>query len=157
MTDQTTRREFLNKASELLAMLIALILAVPLLGFSLATIFQRRKSNWVRLGPVSEVKRGEPTRFVYSFLKEDAYLQKVERGTVYVITHDGRHFKVLSNICTHAGCGVRWEKKAGAFLCPCHDGRFDINGRVIAGPPPRPLDEIEHKIEGGFIFIKMEV
>lgn len=157
MENQTSRRQFLKKVSDLLGALLAFLIGIPLIGFSLAPLFQKRRNLWVRLGSISEVKRGEPTKFIYSFLREDAYLQKQERGTVYVVTQDGREFKVFSNICTHAGCGVRWEKNAQAFLCPCHNGRFDINGKVIAGPPPKPLNEIEHKVEGGVIFIKMEV
>jgi Rieske Fe-S protein len=156
MTNQSSRRQFLRWVSDLLGAIVAVILAVPLIGFSLAPLLQKRKDLWVRLGPLSDVKKDEPTKFVYSFTREDAYLQKVERGTVYVLTHDGRAFKVFSNICTHAGCGVRWEKGQGAFLCPCHNGRFDINGKVVAGPPPRPLNEMEHKVDGGVIFIKME-
>lgn len=154
--EEISRRQWLSKMCGLLSAIIAALLGIPLLGLALGTMFQRRKNLWVKVGPVSEVKKGEPTKFVYSFLKEDAYLQKTERGTVYVITHDGKNFKVFSNICTHAGCGVRWEKQMNAFLCPCHNGRFDINGQVIAGPPPKPLEEIEHKVEGGSIYIKVK-
>jgi len=152
----SSRRRFLRAMSQLLAGIISALLAVPLIGFSLAPLFQKRREVWVKLGPISSVKKGEPARFVYSFFREDAYLHKVERGTVYVVTSDGRTYKVLSNVCTHAGCGVRWDDKARAFLCPCHNGRFDIAGRVVSGPPPKPLNEIEHKVEGGVISIRMK-
>jgi cytochrome b6-f complex iron-sulfur subunit len=44
----------------------------------------------------------------------------------------------LSAICPHLGCLVKYRKE-GFIQCPCHDGRFDFSGNVIAGPPPRPL------------------
>ncbi|HWC69728.1 MAG TPA: Rieske (2Fe-2S) protein [Actinomycetota bacterium] len=49
-----------------------------------------------------------------------------------------------SSICTHLACGVLWEERDEALICPCHDGRFAAaTGEVLAGPPPRPLPVIE--------------
>jgi cytochrome b6-f complex iron-sulfur subunit len=41
--------------------------------------------------------------------------------------------------CTHTGCVVRWRLAEKVYVCPCHDGRFGADGRVISGPPPLPL------------------
>jgi Rieske Fe-S protein len=41
--------------------------------------------------------------------------------------------------CTHTGCVVRWKPAEKAYVCPCHEGRFGADGRVISGPPPLPL------------------
>jgi cytochrome b6-f complex iron-sulfur subunit len=41
--------------------------------------------------------------------------------------------------CTHTGCVVRWRPAENVYVCPCHDGRFGADGRVISGPPPLPL------------------
>ncbi len=41
--------------------------------------------------------------------------------------------------CTHLGCEVSWEEGDRRYHCPCHEGLFDEKGRVVAGPPPRPL------------------
>ena len=49
-----------------------------------------------------------------------------------------------SSVCTHLSCTVLWNGPAARIDCPCHDGRFDpLDGRVLAGPPPRPLPKIE--------------
>lgn len=151
-----SRRQFLAMMCGLLSGVIGAILGVPLLVFSVAPLLRRQKNLWVKVCPTSGVQKGEPMRFVYSFLREDAYLQKTERGTVYVMTDDGRYFTVLSNVCPHAGCGVRWDRQSKAFLCPCHNGRFDAKGKVIAGPPPKPLNEVVHEARDGFLFIKMK-
>lgn len=51
-------------------------------------------------------------------------------------------FSALSAVCTHLGCIVQWKKETDDFLCPCHGGRFTVEGAVIAGPPPRPLAKL---------------
>jgi nitrite reductase/ring-hydroxylating ferredoxin subunit len=56
-----------------------------------------------------------------------------------------------SSICTHLACGVLWEEREEALICPCHDGRFAAStGAVLAGPPPRPLPviELEERADG---------
>jgi nitrite reductase/ring-hydroxylating ferredoxin subunit len=50
--------------------------------------------------------------------------------------------------CTHSGCVVRWDAPTRSYLCPCHDGRFDENGRAVAGPPPSPLRVLPAAIVG---------
>jgi Rieske Fe-S protein len=55
----------------------------------------------------------------------------------------------VSTTCTHLGCGVAWNAERKAFLCPCHGGVYGADGRVIAGPPPRPLARAPLVIEGG--------
>jgi len=45
-----------------------------------------------------------------------------------------------SAVCTHLACAVLWRAEDGQLECPCHDGAFDpATGKVVAGPPPRPL------------------
>jgi len=56
---------------------------------------------------------------------------------------------VRSAVCTHLGCIVQWQKERGQFLCPCHAGLFGIDGRVLSGPPPKPLEAIPFTIADG--------
>ncbi len=56
--------------------------------------------------------------------------------------------RAFSMVCTHLGCIVRWEEGKKEFYCPCHDGRFDQFGEVLAGPPPVPLEQIAVRVEG---------
>lgn len=72
---------------------------------------------------------------------------------VWVI-HDRRgNYKALSAICTHLGCIAEWQEDKQIFFCPCHAGFFDDNGRVLSGPPPRPLPEYSLKIKDEKIYI----
>ncbi len=50
--------------------------------------------------------------------------------------------------CTHLGCEVVWNEAEATYDCPCHEGRFDADGRVIEGPPTGALREIPARIEG---------
>lgn len=57
----------------------------------------------------------------------------------------------LSLQCTHMGCVVRWTPEKDRFVCPCHHGHFDAEGRAVEGPPVRPLDPVPARIEGNVV------
>ena len=63
------------------------------------------------------------------------------RPVLVVNTDEG--IRALSAVCTHLGCVVKWKKGRRQFFCPCHGGRFGVDGRVLGGPAPRPLASLE--------------
>ena len=71
---------------------------------------------------------------------------------VLVNTSDGQ-IRAFSAVCTHLTCTVRYEGDTGTLFCPCHNGRFDLAGNVISGPPPKPLEAYEVEVSGGDIFV----
>jgi cytochrome b6-f complex iron-sulfur subunit len=62
-------------------------------------------------------------------------------------------YAAYSLVCTHLGCIVKWEPQNADFHCPCHAGKFDPEGNVISGPPPRPLTKLMLAIEGENIYV----
>ncbi len=56
--------------------------------------------------------------------------------------------------CPHAGCNVNWQANQTAFVCPCHDSRFDFSGKVLQGPADKPLTTYESKIEEDQVMVK---
>ncbi len=70
-----------------------------------------------------------------------------------VINRPHKGFIVLSKVCTHLGCIVEYEADKDRMLCPCHAGTFDLDGNVISGPPPKPLQRLPFRIEGETIVI----
>jgi cytochrome b6-f complex iron-sulfur subunit len=76
-------------------------------------------------------------------------ISKLEQNNFVIVPVSGQRVIVLesanqellafSAICTHESCTVTYQPAQSAIWCPCHDGRFDLNGRVLSGPPPRPL------------------
>lgn len=59
---------------------------------------------------------------------------------------------MLSAVCTHAGCLVKWSATESHFVCPCHGGTYDVDGSVFSGPPPKPLPEIAVRVADGQIY-----
>lgn len=62
---------------------------------------------------------------------------------VLVVALPGGSLRALSARCTHLGCIVRLAREGAALECPCHGGRFALDGRVLAGPAPAPLAAFE--------------
>lgn len=63
-------------------------------------------------------------------------------------------YVAYSLVCTHLGCIVKWEVNNQVFHCPCHGGKFDTAGAVIAGPPPSPLKKFKIAVAGNEIFVE---
>ncbi len=72
-------------------------------------------------------------------------------GRFYLVRLADGGFLALSSRCTHLGCVVPWNEKAGTFPCPCHASSFDLRGEVLSAPAPRPLDLFPVVIEGGIV------
>jgi len=82
---------------------------------------------------------------------EDGYMTRAihERLAVVQDASSPSGLSALSTTCTHLGCGVAWSAARKVFLCPCHGGVYGADGRVLAGPPPRPLARAPLVIAGG--------
>jgi cytochrome b6-f complex iron-sulfur subunit len=72
---------------------------------------------------------------------------------VIIINSKERGFIAFSKICTHLGCLVKYHKDRMLFICPCHAGIFDLEGNVVSGPPPSPLQKFAVKVDGDNIVI----
>ncbi|MEJ2314069.1 MAG: Rieske (2Fe-2S) protein [Nitrospirota bacterium] len=72
---------------------------------------------------------------------------------IIVINRRGKGYIALSRVCTHFGCLVMYDKEQGRLVCPCHAGIFTLEGNVVSGPPPRPLERIPIEVTGDMIFV----
>jgi menaquinol-cytochrome c reductase iron-sulfur subunit len=79
----------------------------------------------------------------------DGWLKSSTIKSVWAVRKNDDEVTIYSPLCTHLGCGFRWEPEKQVFICPCHASVFDIEGRVLEGPAPRPLDTLPVKIENG--------
>jgi Rieske Fe-S protein len=61
-------------------------------------------------------------------------------------------FRAFSATCTHLDCTVQFDDETKRLWCPCHNGWYDLEGRNVAGPPPRPLDTYEVQVVEDDIF-----
>jgi Rieske Fe-S protein len=63
-------------------------------------------------------------------------------------------YRAMSAACTHLGCTVQYRPDLREIWCACHNGMYDLNGRTISGPPPRPLEAFEVQVRGDDIFVR---
>lgn len=154
LREQVGRRQFLGFVTWVLGGLITAVYAIPGLAYLLGPALQRaEQANWLPLASISKVEIGTPALFKTTVERKAGWVTSQEELAVYVLTENGREFIAMSNICTHLGCRVRWISEREIFFCPCHNGVFDKDGAVLDGPPPRPLDRFEVKVDNDQLFI----
>jgi cytochrome b6-f complex iron-sulfur subunit len=66
-------------------------------------------------------------------------------------------WKAFSAVCTHLNCTVQYQDSRREIWCACHNGTYDLEGRVASGPPPKPLEELAVKIRGDEVVISKRV
>lgn len=77
-------------------------------------------------------------------------------NTPGILIHDEEgNLKAFSLVCTHMACVVSWQAEKKEFYCPCHDGYFDADGKVISGPPPAPLERWLVEVKGDQVLVKL--
>jgi len=62
-------------------------------------------------------------------------------------------WKAFSAVCTHLNCTVQYRDSTRQIWCACHNGTYDLNGSVVSGPPPNPLEEYTTNIRGDEVVI----
>lgn len=153
--DGISRRKLLVRSVGVMGGAIAAAIGVPAVFYVAGPSTEDTGTQeWIRLGSAGSVDPGEPTLMKATVERRSGYLTNVEELSVFVTTENGVDFVALSNVCTHLGCRVRWVDDQDGFFCPCHNAVFNPDGSVATGPPPRPLDRFETKVEDGQIFIK---
>jgi Rieske Fe-S protein len=153
--EDVTRRKFLITGVAVMSGAIAATVGVPAILFVAGPAQEQGDAQeWIRLGSVGSVETGTQTLMKATIERRAGYLTTTEELSVFVSTESGTDFVALSNICTHLGCRVRWVDEQDGFFCPCHNAIFGPDGAVLQGPPPRPLDRFETKVEDGQIFIR---
>jgi cytochrome b6-f complex iron-sulfur subunit len=98
---------------------------------------------------VTSVKAGKVT----TFAKDSGTIIRFGNKPVILVRTSGGELRAFSATCTHLDCTVQYRKDMGLIWCACHNGKYDLNGRNISGPPPRPLDVYRVVIQGEDVFI----
>ena len=149
---RSTRREWLVRSFWAAISVVTVGLATPLIGYFAAPLLRRRAKARVRLGTLSAFPTDRPQRVEFTMRRRDGWVTDEGRFTAWVVRR-GNDVRVFDPRCTHLGCAYHWHTESGRFLCPCHNGLFDTDGRVVGGPPPRPLDTYAVTIEAGDVFV----
>jgi len=78
---------------------------------------------------------------------DGAVVVKAPRDTILVVRTSMTAMQAVSDVCTHAGCAVRYEHVNKVLLCPCHGSRFALSGAVLQGPATRPLAKYQTQLD----------
>jgi len=158
---EVERRDFVNIVLVGLGSLMGLIIGIPAIAYLLSPAVKVQvEEAWIPLGPLDSYPIDNPTLFPYTRTKVNGWEKTVNSFGAYVWRYgEGEsEVSVYSNMCTHLSCRVTWQEDRTIYFCPCHDGGFNKEGEVVAGPPPESLYEFETKVEEGILSIMhMEV
>jgi Rieske Fe-S protein len=91
---------------------------------------------------INSIKAG----LVGDFPTNTSQILKFGRKPVILIRTDSGNFIAFEATCTHLDCIVQYRDDTKQILCACHNGIYDLKGRNVSGPPPRPLDELSVNI-----------
>ncbi len=139
--DLKNRRDFLKY-----------LLSAGVLGFAASVIYpvlsylKPPKQSEVEVTSVSAGKLSD-------FPKDSGKIIRFGNKPVLVVYSADGNLHALSAECTHLGCTVQFRKDLDLIWCACHNGKYDLNGRNISGPPPRPLTPFKVIVKAGEIFI----
>jgi len=147
------RRTFLAWVSGSIAAAIGLVVGIPLVGYTILPALKRREEEWNDVGTVQSLQPGIPKEMACIHSLTDGWQKTTTKKSLWAVKDDKGEVTVFSPLCTHLGCGYRWEPDKEKFYCPCHHSFFSLDGKVLSGPAPRPLDTLPAKIENGRLLV----
>jgi len=150
---ETTRRNFYVGAIYGLMGAISAALGIPALIYLLFPPKAKKEEEWIAIGDITRIAPNSPVELTFRRNRVDGWKVISEKSTAWVVKSADNKVTAYGPQCTHLGCAYHWEEGKNEFLCPCHNSLFGIDGRVISGPAPRPLDRYETKIDGNKLLV----
>jgi Rieske Fe-S protein len=86
---------------------------------------------------INSIEAGTASDFPYN----NGEIVKFGRIPVLLIRTDNGDFRAFAGTCTHLDCIVQYREDTKQIWCACHNGIYDLTGRNLSGPPPKPLEE----------------
>jgi Rieske Fe-S protein len=123
-----------------LAMWVGSVL-YPILAYLRPPVQAEVEVTSVRVGTISDVQKD--SGMIVRFGNKPVILVRLANG----------EFRAFEATCTHLDCTVQYRKDLQMIWCACHNGRYDLTGRNIAGPPPRPLSEFRVVVKNDELFV----
>lgn len=116
----------------------------PLFSYLQPPAVAEPQATSVKVGPRAEIPPN--TAKIFKFGRKPGIL---------IHTADGK-LRAFAATCTHLDCTVQYKADWKLLWCACHNGRYDLDGRNISGPPPRPLEEYTVHVRDGEIYVSRE-
>jgi menaquinol-cytochrome c reductase iron-sulfur subunit len=148
-----SRRSFYVGAIYGLWGIITAALGLPAIFYLFLPPKVKQENNWVEIGDVTKLSPNTPMEMTFRRNRVDGWKILSEKSTAWVVKQADNQVVAFGPQCTHLGCAYHWEEGKNEFLCPCHSSLFAIDGKVVSGPAPRPLDRFETKVQGSKLLI----
>jgi len=153
--DDLGRRTLLTYGIFAIGGLIAAAIGIPAIGSFVLPTLRSGKTNFVPAGTTNDFV-GQPKKSEVTVTKRDGWLELRQKKSVWVVRKSNTDFTVFNGTCVHLGCAFSWQPGQSEFICPCHGGRYSIDGKVLGGPPPRPLDTLNWRIDGNNLLVEYQ-
>jgi len=152
MTSNSDRRGFFLTIVYGLWAAMAAALSLPAAIYLLLPPKLRRDTEWTDAGDVTKMVSDSPVEMVFRRNRTDGWRVLSEKSTAWAVKLNNEIIAFAPQ-CTHLGCAYHWDDPKKQFLCPCHTSVFSIDGKVISGPAPRPLDRFNAKVENNKLLL----
>jgi Rieske Fe-S protein len=113
----------------------------PALRYIIPPPVAESTSRSVVAGRAAELKNNSGK--IFKFGSKPALLVRMPDGT----------FRAFTAVCTHLNCTVQYRDDLHQIWCACHNGLYDLEGRNVSGPPPRPLEVYEVHVQGDDVVV----
>lgn len=151
---QAERRSFFGAIIGLVVSGITATLGVTIGRYSIAPAFSGSKTErWIDLGSIEEIPEGKLVKRGLMISQSAGWGEFMTKRSVWIVRKRDE-FKVFSAVCPHLGCTV--NNSGESFVCACHGSTWDMTGNKLAGPTPRNLDSLEHRVENNLLKIKYQ-
>ncbi len=145
------RRDFLKKIIKAFFFSISFSL-ILILSYIYPSRIKQKKLSYIYLTEEEALHKSGIKRLEYKYnLHEKTIVSFV------FLKKEGEELTAFSPLCTHLGCLLKWNNIEKEFVCVCHGGKFDMDGKVIAGPPPKPLERLPLSIRDGKVYIGIKL
>jgi Rieske Fe-S protein len=138
---ERSRRTFLDYVLGAGAVLFSWTVFYPLFRFLIPPPSEEAKPSSVLAGTTDELEPNSGK--IFRFGNKPGILIRTPEGEL----------RAFTAVCTHLGCTVQYRKDYEHIWCACHNGHYDLLGRNIAGPPPRPLEPYVVNVRGNKVFV----
>ncbi len=152
--EEVSRRGFLGWAAGSIAALGSLFVAIPLVGSIVTNVQAKNAEAFVTVGDVSGLKPDEPQAFPFLDDVRDAFLREQVPRMVWVVKRPNGAVIAYSPVCPHLGCEFFLDPAERRFVCPCHASQWNVDGQVLHGPTPRPMDTLPSKVVDGSLQVR---
>ena len=144
LSEKKTRRDFIKYSLTAAVTAFAAIVIYPIIEFLKPPKQTEVEVTSVNAGKVEDMKPGD-----YKIIRFGS-------KPVIIIRLDDKNFRALSATCTHLDCTVQYKKQEKVIWCACHNGKYDLYGKNISGPPPKPLTQFNVAIKNGELIVSKE-